>query len=814
MKIILRVFLLVMIAGISFNISEAKTLDGVVKGKGGDGEISPLPGATIQWLGSKVGTHSKKDGRFSIERLSGYKRLVISYVGFEKDTIEISSRDNNIDVLLNSDLELEKVRVKDNMPASVLHRSSVARAETITKHGLRKAACCNLAESFQTNPSVDVNYSDAISGARQIELLGLSGKYSQFLVEKMPLIRGLASMYGLSYIPGSWMQSIQVSKGAATVSTGYESISGQINVEYKKPHMSEKFFINAFANQMGRAEVNINNSYNVTDEIGMTIFLHGSQMQNEVDDNDDGFLDLPKVKQLNLMNRWNWRTDNNHMMFGVKGLYEDRKGGQKGYEDNKDELYGLGIETKRFEAFFKNGYIFDTDNYQSLAVIMNASVHDQNTFFGKREYDAEQKSFYVNLLYDITFGGCNHDHDSHEDHDHDSHEDHDHASHEGHDHDSHEGHDHANHEECDHESHEGHDHASHEEQDHKSSEGHEAEEHEHHHHEAPPHKISTGLSWMYDDYRENLNSVNMDRIESIPGLFGEYTYYGLKDFILTGGLRADFHNKQGTFISPRLHMKYDLNETTSIRISSGKGFRTSHIYAENIGLFASSRALELREDLDVEEAWNHGISLSSDQEIFGILFTLGAEYFRTDFVNQVVVDLESSSKKAIFYNLDGESYSNAVQFDLKFEPFRGFVVTSAYRYIDVQMTINDKLMSKPLISNHKAFINLDYTTKNRVWQFDVTGVYNGSGRIPNTEDKSEEYRLDKTFPAYFTFYSQITFNYKDLSVYIGSDNLGNYIQDMPILAYDKPFGDDFDASMVWGPLHGRAIYMGMRYEIK
>ncbi len=762
MKKYINLIVIIAIA-VSSNAIAGSLLRGIVYGQDSDKKKSALPGATVRWEGGKTGAYTGKDGRFELTRNDSDEKLIVSFVGYKTDTLEIGLHKDFIEITLNSNAALDEIKVTGRQMGTEISKSSIVKTEGITSHGLRKAACCNLSESFETNPSVDVNYSDAVTGAKRIELLGLDGIYTQMLSEKIPTLRGIASSFGLNYVPGPWMESIQISKGAASVSTGYESTTGQINVEYKKPLTSEPLFLNFFANEVGRYEANANTSYKFSDNLGTMLLFHGSVMQNQFDHNSDKFLDMPMTAQINAMNRWFYEGDGHHMNFGFKALYEDRKGGQKGfYPDSRADLFGVGIHTERYEVYGKNGYILD-DNVTSIAGIVNANTHYQDSFFGSRKYKARQNSFYLNLLMETGFGGQKHEEDEH-----------------------------------------GHMEAGTNEAESHDQESCEVEE--------VPHKISAGLSFQFDEYKESFTGSNMYRSESVPGGFLEYTFTGIENLTFVAGIRADLHNLYGTFVTPRFHARYAIGEVTVIRASAGKGYRVPNIFAENTGLLVSSREFAVTEKLNPEEAWNYGVNFSHDFGLFGRVFTLNAEYYRTDFINQVVTDLETNPQFAYFYNLDGQSYSNSLQFDLTFQPFDRFDITTAYRLIDVKTTINGKLLEKPLQSRHKAFLNLAYATMFDEWQFDLTAQYNGPGRLPNTASNPEEYRLGETFPSFMIYNAQITKNFDGWSLYLGGENLLDYRQPHPILSYDNPGGRYFDASMIWGPLDGRKIYAGIRME--
>ena len=299
------------------------------------------------------------------------------------------------------EIELEEVNITSSTGLLNM-RTPVIQTQKITSCELAKAACCNLSESFTTNPSVDVSYSDAATGSKQIKLLGLSGNYVQMLTENYPNLRGLASTYGLNYIPGTWMESIFLSKGSSSVINGYESITGQINVEYKKPLESEKLAVNLFVGDEGRLEANLTSGLKLNPHLSTGILAHVENSTFEIDHNGDGFLDQPKIRQYQLFNRWDYNKGNYHGRVGVKALHEERNGGQ--VKDTSPNPYKIGIETNRYEFFMKNGFILNAEKERSIGIITSGSWHKQDASYGaKKTYNAQQTNLYVNAIFSTRF---------------------------------------------------------------------------------------------------------------------------------------------------------------------------------------------------------------------------------------------------------------------------------------------------------------------------------------------------------------------------------------------------------------------------
>jgi len=238
---------------------------------------------------------------------------------------------NSLDVPEDSialEHRMEGVEVRVKRKSTLKLRSTAQNSELLNSSELKRAACCNLGESFTNNPSVEVSYSDAATGSRQIKLLGLSGTYVQMLTENIPNLRGAAAPYGLNYIAGPWMHTIQISKGASSVKNGYESITGQIDVEYLKPQDDQKLDLNAYADHRGRAEANATGNIHLGDKWSTGLLLHGENTFTSHDENGDGFMDSPKIKQFSGMNRWAYLSDNYIFQAGVKFVGENRTSGQ------------------------------------------------------------------------------------------------------------------------------------------------------------------------------------------------------------------------------------------------------------------------------------------------------------------------------------------------------------------------------------------------------------------------------------------------------------------------------------------------------
>ena len=711
-----------------------------VKGHVFDDNDQPIIGANVYWEGTQQGTTTDVDGAFKLKTREGANKLVVSYIGYETFVLPVTNVDEPLKIKLKGEVALEEVVISERKIGTIASRTSVLQTQKITYDELCRAACCNLAESFETNPSVDVSYADAATGARQIKLLGLAGTYVQMLTENYPNFRGAASLYGLDYVPGAWMESIQVSKGTSSVKNGYEALAGQINVEFKKPPTADIFSVNLFGSDAGRYEGNADASWHINDKVSTGLLVHYSNDKKQHDGNDDGFLDTPLREQVNLMNRWYHKLDKYVAQYGVRYLHESRTGGQATKHHDFVDPYKVHLNTNRAELYTKQAYIIDNEKVESVALILSGSYHEQKSMYDRTPYNVYQNNVYASLLYEKEF--------------------------------------------------------------------------------SPAHSLSTGLSMNYDGFNENLlqNDVRnvFDRTEVVPGAYLQYTYNLNDKLIVLGGIRADYSSLYDFFVTPRVHIKYNPFDWFHVRASAGKGFRTANILAENNFLLSSSRKMNIADNLDQEEAWNTGVNLSFYIPLFGKELTLTGEWYYTDFLKQVVVDMDSDAHAVSFYNLDGKSYSNSFQVEATYPFFRGFTLTAAYRYTDAKTDYRNaegvtQRLKKPLVSDYKALATASYQTPLKKWQFDLTGQFNGGGRMPTPDATNPLWKPN--FNAYTVVNAQITKYFRRWSVYIGAENLFDYKQSHPIIDAENPRGDNFDGSMVWGPVHGRKIYAGLRFNI-
>lgn len=776
-----------------------------------DSDGQPLAGANVLWLGTTSGVATDADGMFAIEPTRESQTLVTTYLGYRSDTTTVADKHASLAIVLfPENMDIDDVTITARKQDIIRSRLSTFNTQTLTGSELCKAACCNLSESFETSAAVDVAYADAATGAKQIRLLGLAGTYVQLLTENTPQIRGLAQNFGMEYIPGPWMEAIQVSKGTSSVVNGYESTTGQINVEYLKPKLQDPIAINLMLNTELHSEINITGGWDVSprhikeslfrgnDGVYTGVLAHAQLAPMNMDDNKDGFVDMPMGYNVNLLNRWDIFRGNYTGRILIRTLYDTRLAGQR-YEDifhhsehptETPTPYLIDLRTRRIEGFMKNGYVIDADRGMSIGIITAASYHSQDNIYGKRLWHATQANAYLNALFQTEF--------------------------------------------------------------------------------SEEHKLTAGLSLNHDTYRETLagmptydnthSTFDFSRRQTDVGLFAEYSYKPNEQLSLLVGMRGDVAIRQnisaaaitdpGTRVhvipTPRLNLRYAPWEWWTIRASVGMGYRSANLVADNAQYLPSSRLFTTMNGntiaftdspyfkQNMESALNAGLSTTFYIPIADRELQLTAEYYYTHFFDCVVADIETAGE-IHFYNLSdiesrygiegARAYSHTAQVEASMEILRGWTMTLAYRHTDSRQTFysptEEKFVTRerPFVNRFKAIINTSYQTPLKHWQFDFTAQFNGTGRMPESfviPEGSKQY-FTKGNTIYHRWYpqllAQITKFWRTCSLYVGAENMTNFTQHNPIISANQPFSPSFDASEVWAPTTGWKLYIGFRWNL-
>lgn len=750
----LRVLILLILSFYSLNIYSQNIIEGQISYSNDLGENTPLIGVSIYWKDTSIGTLSDIDGKFKISKTNLTNELIFKFLGFNDKLINVENHNFLNIIMTENENTLDEVIV--NKKKKTLQKSyfKTQNITNVSSDELLKAACCNISESFETNPSIDVNYSNAITGVKQVKMLGLESPYLLITEENIPMIRGASQVYGLSFIPGTWVESMQITKGSGSVVNGFESISGQINVELKKPYSDTPFFINVYSNTMGRNEINLHANKIINDKLSTGFYLHGNKNSNINDKNNDGFLDNPKSEAFNFFNRWQYINPQKGTVsfLGIRYMKDEKIIGENitkfDLNDKVREPWIGEINTNRLDSNFKYGYVNPSIPYQSLGFQMAYSNHDQKSFFGLRKYDINQRSFYSSIIYNSIIGntlnkiklGLNYSYDDFDE------------------------------------------------------------------------TVNTQSSLI-----EKFADVFYNRIDKSIGGFFEYSYDSMDSVSLIAGVRYDLHNNLGNFFTPRIHFRYQPFEKSVFRLSLGTGRKSSNIFSENQNVFATGREIKILNNsgkfygLEPEKAFNYGISFRQGFFINNREADITFDYYVTDFDNQVVVDWETQGEFS-FYNLDGKSFAKSLQVDFEYDINDNILLKSTYKNFNVKKQYKSGFYQNPLTPKNRFFTNIEASTNESKngskWKFDLTYNWIGKQRLPSHSELDD---FNGNSPSYSLINSQITKVYSDkFEIYVGGENIGGYSQSNPILG--NPFGTDFDTSLIYAPIHKALFYVGLRFN--
>ena len=713
------------------------------------------------------------------------KSIIATILSFCAMSVTASAQTDTTGIYSERKDSLDAAVFVSRQAGNYLSKGKDIRTEVISAAGLCKMACCNLAESFENSASVTVGYSDAVTGARQIRLLGLSGVYTQMLDETRPVMRGLASPFGLSYVPGQWLESIQIAKGSSSVINGVECMTGQINMEHRKPTDEKPLFINGAVMSDTKMDLNIASSLQMGYKWSTVILGHVSGNIVAHDMDKDGFMDEPKQLQFNLSNRWLYMADNGvQVRFGVRAIQDSRLGGQMLTENGKHVFYnkdsyiwdpqqlkegqinpwGSDILNRSINGYLKVGVPLNEDNSQNIALIADYNYQDMDSHFGATDYVAGQHSAFANLLYQNVINDS--------------------------------------------------------------------------------HRFTLGMNGVFDRYDEDFRrTVMLQDVESngvtdlaSAGVFGEYTYHYGETLSVIAGLRGDWFNhvsdgKAKFRVSPRLTLKYMPIDEIVIRANGGRGLRYSTPLVDNIGVFSTGKKFEGQYNEHIlEDAWTFGGNITYYLPFGASSNTyLSVDYFRTQFAQQMVVDYERYANQISFYALNGNrSFTDNIQLDFSVDPVERFNITATFRYTNAKIELAGKgLVEKPMTSRFKGVLNLQYATNLNKWIFDFTASLNGSCRVYDfMKDLNEDGSMtakpkdgvarmyaDGRTPIYPLLYAQVTRRFKGWDVYIGAENLTNFRQKDAIIGAANPRQPSFDASCIWGPLMGIKAHVGFRFTL-
>jgi len=710
----------------------AQQIRGQVLGLNGEGREERLPGAQLLWLGTSVGTVTDVDGIFQLPRPKQFPaHLLIQFAGYATDTIPYTlDSPERLRIVLEQGVDIKTFEVKEKVAGTQLSTRPIVNVESIGQKELKRAACCDLSESFESSATVDVSFSDAVTGTKAIKLLGLDGQYAQISVENIPFIRGLSATTGLLFIPGTWLKSINITKGVGPIGTGVNSMTGQVELRLLAPPDEPPIFVNLYGNTRGRIEANVHLRHQLSEKWQGLTLVHGNLRRLEVDQNNDGFLDSPITERLNVLSSWSFQSENREAKFGLRVVDDRRRGGQLGIlrsEANPVPQYRTDLNDRLIDLWAKHGWVWKKDPTKSIGLIFSARQHEVKNSIGLRNYRGEEQSLYGNIIFQTLLG-------------------------------------------------DGTD------------------------------QLKAGLTTLIDDFDQQFNDSLFARTEIAPGAFIEHTWKQT-DWALVSSLRVDHHRPFSTQVSPRIHFKYDFHPLTALRFSAGKAYRSANPFVDRISYLVSSRAVQVEGPLELEESWNASLTFLHKWKWFERKFAVNIDLIRTEFVEQVVTDVEDPTLLR-FYMLEGNSFSNSLLVDLQVELSERIDLKLAYRYYDAQTTFRDGQKQNPFTPQHRGLVDLAYADLEEKWRVDASWNLFGSTRVPDTRDV-----FVTRSPTYGKLNTQITRVFGSMEVYFGAENLLGVQQEEQIISLEDPFGANFDASMIWGLVTGRNVYGGIRWKL-
>jgi outer membrane receptor for ferrienterochelin and colicins len=646
---------------------------------------------------------------------------------------------------------LEEVKVTKKQKGLKKSYSFTANTTVITSKELLKAACCNLAESFETNPSIDVNFSDALTGTKQIKMLGLTSPYLMITEENIPSVRGASQAYGLSFTPGTWIESVQITKGAGSVINGYESISGQINTELLKPLNDIPFFLNAYGSTDSRFELNTHFNKKISDKWATSLFLHGNTRVAKNDMNNDGFLDNPLGKQINILNRYQYYDPESGLVSFINFRYmnDKKQTGELDFDKDRDKgttnHWGSEINTERFDVSTKIGYVFPDMPYQSIGFQNAFNSHNQESYFGLNQYNIKQNSYYSNLIFNSIINNTMHKFTTGLNFTYDQYQELVNVN----------------------------------------------------DYNRIDNSIGAFFEYTYDN-TDNFSLILGGRVDNhnrlgffvTPRLHVRYNPW--KDAVLRFSAGR---GKRSANIFAENQQLFASSRTFSILDNNGKIYGLNPEIAWNYGLSFSqkfklfNKNAEAGFDLYRTDFQNQAVVdlMQSPQEVlfYNLKGSSFANSLQVEFNYELIHNLNMRTAYK-YYDIQTDYLSGTFQRPLQ----------AKHRFLG-------NLEYETVLNN------------DRQWKFDYTFNWSGKQQLPYTASNPAENQFPGFSPSYAVMNAQVTRVFSPVfEVYIGGENIGNYKQQKAILGAEDPFGQNFNASIAYAPIFGQMYYAGLRFKIK
>lgn len=676
------------------------------------------------------------NGRFLISNIEpGTYSLMVSAVGFSSHTQEIiitASDTLSLNIQIKSKLtELGEVVVTGTMKETFVKDSPV-KVNVVSREYLQKTGAENLMESVNYLNGLYQEVSCGVCGTNSVRINGMDGPYTAVLIDGMPIMGALASVYGLNGINQSMVRNVEIIKGPNSTLYGSEAMGGVINVITRNVSDGPTFSVDASASSHEETNLGLVSSADYK-KANTIIGIDGLYFNNFLDHNSDGFADVTKRKKLSVFNKWSFNRSNAKTFDLAFKLYlEDRLGGLEDYTKDlrgSAEIYGEAITTQRFEMLGSYDFPWNTEDIRAE---FSYSYHKQDSYYGTYHYEANQQIYFTNLIWDKRFTSWR--------------------------------------------------------------------------------QLLVGATSRVDALDQTFDGIRLGEgsrdIRFIPGLFAQYEHIFSENIKALAGIRIDHHENHGFIYSPRLNAKFDITGHTTLRLNGGTGFRIVNLFTEEHETLTGSRQVVIEEQLDPERSVNGTVNLNQIIDIGISVLNVDLDVFYTHFNNQIIPDY-SQANEIRYHNLEGYSVS------------RGISVSAAHNFpfslqYSVGFTVQDVFKSNNGIRSDVHFapdwsgvFTASYTLPNTQTSIDYSGRIVGSMRLPEYSG----YRNKS--PLFSEHNVRVSRKFGDkITGYLSAKNLGNYTQQNPIIAPDRPFSDDFATDHVYGPLQKRRFMVGFQYQIK
>ena len=633
----------------------------------------------------------------------------------------------------------------------VIGGKGIQKSEILTENEFKKAACCTLSESFETTNTLEVSNADGVSGIRQIEMLGLAGKYVQMSQSNMPSVRGLSVLTGLSHIPGPMVSAVHLSKGTGSITEGFEGLTGGINYALKQEPTEPKLFLNAYLNNQWRGEVNLISKQRINHRTFNHSFLHYGGQWKTMDFGGDGFTDMPISNRAFIGNQISRYNDKNEWILGFTHVNDERRGGDLHYfmhKEPENNVFHFNMKEQKTDVWGKFGVFLNKEATRSIGQILHLNrqqTHSMLNNLRNRHYEGKQFSLFYSAIYATpekkpisTRSGISIMID----------------------------------------------------------------------------KVNETLSdsgiMLFNPSRNEQNFGTFSEwvfksgeSSLVLGLRSDYN--NLFGWLITPRIHAKWEiDEKGKMLHFQMgrgvRTPWVLAEHLPLFISN----RNIQIMDfRNNGAYGQRR----------EDAINTGISLTLPFRMFGYPAKFITDAFHTRFLHLIGADRDQRPDLIVIGKIDQSRY-NAIQTDLQLQPHRRVELRLSYRFIENLLWLGGSMRQQPLLSKHR-FVGVLSVKNRKKWYMDAIVQWNSPKRLPETISLPEKEQMPVWSPAYAIVNLQIRKDFgKKWEWYAGGENLLNVVQRNPVLSASNPNQPWFDAAYAWGPVNGVNMYTGFRLKIK